>query len=318
MRKILPLAALVVSLACMPLATPMLTEQVPTPLVEITVPTSPSPEPAVVPTLLPSEPAPQPEPPSSPDVPVTLVLAGDTYSRDSLSLLGGYRDGAWLGTEQAADFIDINDDFRLYILDGLEQITQLASIQRDNGPAQLCSQPEYILKMDGMVLPLSVGLNSGWPAYPRPVEWLSSQNEFYLQAVAEYLGSAGLNQPQVTIQQVLRADLDGDGADEVLIAASRFVEPSGHAVSPGDYSLILMRGLVNGQVVTQPVISEVYFNEEPLAFPASYSVQGVLDVNADGRLEVLVHRQVWEGQGTILYELQDGRLREVLRQACGL
>jgi hypothetical protein len=246
------------------------------------------------------------------------VLAGSAYSRDSLSLLGGYRDGAWMGTEQASAFIDINDDFRLYILDGLEQAAGLVSLQRGSGPAQLCSQPEYILRMDGMVLPLSVGLNSGWPAYPRPVEWLSSQNEFYLQAVADYLGSAGLSEPQVTIQQVLRADLDGDGADEVLIAASHFVETTGHDVSPGDYSLILMRGFVNGQVVTQPVVSEVYTTGASLAYPASYSIQGILDANADGRLEVLVHRQVWEGQGAILFELQDGWLEEALRQVCGL
>jgi hypothetical protein len=318
MHRIPLLAALLVTLACMPLATPMLTEAAPPTQADTPAPATASPEPAVVPTLPPPEPTVPPEPTSPPEVPITLVLVGNAYSRDSLTLLGGYRNGAWLGTMQAADFIDINAGFRLYILDGLEQVTQLAAVQRGSGPAQLCSQPEYILQMDGAVPPLSVGLNTGWPAYPRPVEWLSSQNEFYLQAVADYLASAGFAEPQVDIQQVLRADLDGDGADEVLIAASHFHDVSGHAVSPGEYSVVLMRGFVNGQVVTQPVISELYFKEESLAFPASYSIQGILDVNADNRLEVLVHRKVWEGQGNILLEYRNGRLNEVLRQVCGL
>ena len=150
------------------------------------------------------------------------------------------------------------------------------------------------------------------------MEWLSSQNEFYLQSVRETLQAAGLPDPEVRIQQVLRADLDGDGADEVLIAASRFLEPTGHDVSAGDYSLVLLRSFVAGQLATQRVVGEVYTSARSLAFPPSYTVQGVLDANADGRLEVLVYRQVWEGQGSQLFEMRSGQLQEALRLQCGL
>jgi hypothetical protein len=75
---------------------------------------------------------------------------------------------------------------------------------------------------------------------------------------------------------------------------------------------------VGGEVITQRALGEVYTTEDPLAFPPNYSLQGILDVNADGRLEVLVYRQVWEGYGSILFELHGDRLEEVLRLVCGL
>ncbi len=316
-------ALLVLLLACMPLATPPLNGD--PVLMTQSVATAPA-EPSGTPAVLPPEPLPTDTaavvalPPASPTpvVPVTLVLVGNHYDRQALSLLGGYREGAWLGPEQAAPYIEINAEYRTFVLDGLEQVTRLSAIEASNAPAEGCNQPHYVLRTEGDLLPYSVGLNAGWPAYPRPVEWLSSQNEFYLQAVRETLQAAGLPDPDVRIQQVLRADLDGDGADEVLIAASRFLEPTGHDVSPGDYSIVLLRSFVAGQISTQRVVGEVYTSARSLAFPPSYTVQGVLDANADGRLEVLVYRQVWEGQGSQLFEMRSGQLQEALRLQCGL
>jgi hypothetical protein len=194
---------------------------------------------------------------------------------------------------------------------------RITTVQRENGPVQFCDQPEYTLRTEGEVMPFAVGLNTGWPAYPRQVEWLSNQSATYLQALNEYLLSSGVDSPESRIEQILRADLDGDGSDEVLLAASRFEEPTGHSVLAGDYSLVLMRKLTMDGVVTQRVIGEIYTSEETLAFPPGYTLQGILDINADGQLEVLVYRQVWEGYGTILFELRGDRLEETLRLVCG-
>lgn len=308
---------LVLGLACMPMATPMQTE-VPTitaESVDLTSAPTPSATPGKIdlPTVTPVIPAPA----AANDVPVALVMVGNAFSRSSLHLLGGFRDGEWLDAEQAADFLDLDGLYRTFVLDGLEQAVRITAVQREEGPVQVCNQPEYTLWTEGDVLPYSIGLNVGWPAYPRRFEWLSSQNATYVQALNEYLLSNGLDSPESRIEQILRADLDGDGTDEVLLAASRFGEPTGHSVLPGDYSLVLVRRLTAAGVVTQQVIGEVYTSEEALAFPPAYTLQGILDVNADGRLEVLVYRQVWEGHGTILFELHGDRLEEVLRLVCG-
>jgi len=311
------IALLAFALACMPLASPMLTEEPgfssgtvgPLPRQTREVSTG---LPAVTVEMFPTH-----APTAAPRVPVTLVLAGNAFSRDALSVLGGYRDGAWLAPEQAADFIDIDGEVRLFTLDGVERAARITSISREDGPVEQCNQPEYTLRLEGDVQPLSVGLNLGWPANPRPVEWLSSQNEYYLQAVAEHLQTAGASPAEAQIRQILKADLDGNGADEVLVAASRFLDPSGHGVAPGDYSLILMRVLVDGEVVTRRVIGEVHTHADPLAFPPTYSIQGLLDVNADGRMDLLVYRQVWEGHGTILFQMEADQLQEALRLVCG-
>ena len=275
----------------------------------------PEPAPAASATPLP---APSETPTNIPQAPVTLVLVGNAFGREALSLLGGYRDGAWLDPETAVDFIDLDAEYRAVALDGLEAPVFIDSISSGNGPVEFCNFPEFRLHTRELSPPLAVATNPGWLARPRPVEWLSSQHAFYLQALEAYLLSAGVAAPDAQLEQVLRADLDGDGADEVIIAASRFLQPDSHTIAPGDYSLVLARVLEGGEVVTRQLVGEVYFTAEEIAFPPAYSIQGVLDVNADGRMEVLVYRQVWEGYGVLLFEMQDGRLQEVLRLECGM
>ena len=308
---------LALGLACMPLATPIQTgvpDVAPEP-----GDSPPTPVPSATPTQLdlPTETPVIPAPAGVSDVPVAFVMAGNAFNRTSLSLLGGFRDGEWLEPEQAADFLDLSGQYRVFVLGDPEQFVRIAAVQREDGPVQFCNQPEYTLRMEEDIPLYTVGLNAGWQAYPRQVEKLSNHNATYLQALTDYLTANGVESPDSRIEQIVRADLDGDGTDEILLAATRFVEPTGHSVQAGDYSLVLMRKLTADGVVTQRVLGEIYTSEEALAFPPSYTLQGILDVNADGRLEVLVYRQVWEGHGTILFELRGDWLEEALRLVCG-
>ncbi len=52
---------------------------------------------------------------------------------------------------------------------------------------------------------------------PREVEAISPQNETYRQVLADYLISQDIATPDVQIEQILRADLEGDGRMEVLV-----------------------------------------------------------------------------------------------------
>ena len=125
--------------------------------------------------------------------------------------------------------------------------------------------------------------------------------------------------PIIQIEHILRVDLENDGVDEVLIEASYFIDSQigGYSVSPGSYSIILLRKVSGNSITTQLVIGDIY-NEKGEAFPYQYFLQALLDVNSDEKIEVFVGITRWEGDGTILYELQDGRLVEVLRMFCHL
>jgi hypothetical protein len=49
-----------------------------------------------------------------------------------------------------------------------------------------------------------------------------------------------------------------------------------------------------------------------------YELRGVLDVNGDGKLEVIVHSHYYEGAGTTIYDCSGGKCKAVLSVECGL
>lgn len=311
------LALGMLALACMPLATPMLTEQPDTSQMTGEAPPGATPVQTAVNPPPPSTLAVEVQP-TSPAAPFSLVLVGNAFSRTTFTLLGGYREGVWLAPEAIVEDLSVGVPYRSFDLAGFEERAEIASLPGRGAPFGACDQVEVLVEMVAPLQPLAVVLNGDWEPQPRPIEVLSPESEFYLQELEGYLLQAGVVQPEPRLEQVLRSDLDGDGADEVLLAGTHFTLPDAHAVTPGDYSLVLVRRLVGGQVVTERLAGEIYTVEEALAFPPTYSLQGVLDVNADGRLEVIVHRRIWEGYGALLFEYGERGLEPALSLQCGL
>ena len=60
----------------------------------------------------------------------------------------------------------------------------------------------------------------------------------------------GVAEPQARVTQVVRADLDGDGTAEVLVTADQLSDPSSSLARPGDWSVVFMRRVVDGEVRT--------------------------------------------------------------------
>ena len=51
---------------------------------------------------------------------------------------------------------------------------------------------------------------------------------------------------------------------------------------------------------------------------ASFEIPGVLDLNGDGKLEVIVHSHYYEGAGTTIYDCSGGKCKAVLSVECGV
>ena len=60
----------------------------------------------------------------------------------------------------------------------------------------------------------------------------------YRQAAAAILRAHGIAQPHVQLTQVLRVDLDGDGAPEVLVTATYYQDGIAPHAAAGNYSLV--------------------------------------------------------------------------------
>lgn len=190
----------------------------------------------------------------TPPVPVLATL-GDGASY----LVGGWQGGRWARDTAIAPRLRGTATYQAWALG------HPAGTARGERPTSMGEPCEQTLSTDlrpaapeGL---LRVYLPAGLRAVPRPVQVLPTGNPTYTEIVRADLRRRGVAQPQVRVTGLVRADLDGDGTQEVLIEARYFQQegPEGNAFSPppagqpGDYSLLLLRSVRNGQAVTSTV-----------------------------------------------------------------
>jgi hypothetical protein len=286
-----------------------------TPLPEIPFPTRPAvlaepPTPAETPapagTLAPTF------MPGSSFSPILFRLKGD--SGPSFVLLGGAQTGAWISPEQIAGQMTQHQIFDFY--------GPIGKAGRASGDLSVAGTPSpcagYSVKTElaGQTNNL-IGVAEGWPVLTRPEKEFPANTLVYRQAVSDWLVGQGLTHPVIQISRIVRVDLEGDGVDEVFIVASYFKDQSGHMAEEGDYSLVLMRK-VTTSVITSPLVADLYHSKDPeQVFPKTYELIKIMDLNRDGKLEVIVAAHFWEGFGAQVYEINGTKPAEVLKYKCG-
>lgn len=156
-------------------------------------------------------------------------------------------------------------------------------------------------------------------AWPRPVTALPTANETYRQIVRAELIKRGIRNPNVQLVGLTRTDLDGDGTQEVIIEATHYSERSGifppSIGQPGDYSIVLLRHVVRGQVLTLTLGADIApqtplkpgdtFETRPLA--TVIRLAGVADLNGDGQMELVLFGAYYEGSSYSVQEWTPAR-----------
>ena len=169
-----------------------------------------------------------------------------------------------------------------------------------------------------------IALAAPWNALPRKPRVMDTTQQVYVEAVRDFLKTKGIEEPKVKIDNIIRVDLDGDGEDEVLISATNYSEKEEGAPmrSPaGSYSMVLLRRVVSGKVETQLVEGEfypkAYNDDERFNAPNAYKVIAVLDLDGDGKMEVVVASNYYEGEATTIYRCEPKKVQALLSVACG-
>jgi hypothetical protein len=85
----------------------------------------------------------------------------------------------------------------------------------------------------------------------------------------------------------------------------------------GDYSLVLMRRVIAGKAETIPIYAEYYPQAKQFNAPNWCSVSAILDLNGDGRMEIIVHGGYYEGAWTTVYNIDGKKIEEALSCGCG-
>jgi hypothetical protein len=157
---------------------------------------------------------------------------------------------------------------------------------------------------------------------PRAVKAISTDNSTYQAIVRDHLKRAGVAQPNVNLIRITQADLDNDQHDEVILVAANGIRnsnlfPIPHG-EPGDYGLVLVRKIVNGTVKTVVLAEDVFATQDDKRLPMFFDLVNVLDLNGDGKLEVVLFRANHDGYKTSVLEWNGARFIERLTTGCGL
>ncbi|MFW6063497.1 MAG: SH3 domain-containing protein [Chloroflexota bacterium] len=248
-----------------------------------------------------------------------VVPGGPLYpvvDAESGFLLGGAQSGVWVDAQTYASYLqDTDRPYSVYTLSGEKGVVTGSP---PVGAGATCEQPVVPLTPAGD-FENTVALVATWNAAPRLAQSLETDIAEYRELVSERLEKEGLADPEVHIDRILSADLDGDAVDEVLIVASRLSAGTDlPPVAAGDYALLLLHKInpEGGAKVTVPLALDVYHEANDLAYPYRYDVLGLLDLNGDGYLEILVEADRYEGRKVVVYEITSAGLQQVLEAGC--
>jgi hypothetical protein len=155
-----------------------------------------------------------------------------------------------------------------------------------------------------------------WPLKPRPVAVTSTAPEAYRALGEAAFAGEPVDASLGVVEQLVVADLDGDGDDEAL-ASFEYVQPSAGPGAPGDLTALLLIDTTTRAADTVLRWTVDQDADDSFDYIERYRVLDVADLNGDGRMEVLVHAWYYEGASVLVYTYDGNELTRVLATGCG-
>jgi len=186
-------------------------------------------------------------------------------------LFGAVADGKWIKADEASKSLADEMTYRVY---GLTQSLGEAKGSKPK-PEDVPCEETFSVSLSPKPEKGVTAVAGAWNALPRKVQVVDPTQKVYADAVRDFLKTKGLDQPKVKIDNIVRVDLDGDGEEEVLISATNYLNKDNSVPirSPAEsYSMVILRHVVSGKVVTQLVEGEF--------FPKSYACCDESGLNA--------------------------------------
>ena len=255
----------------------------------------------------------------------TTVAATTTAPPDSETLLAVGRTcllGWWDGDWQRGDLLPVSggETYQVVRLDEPITSTTGSEARPFCDPLDLVSV-EFEPEIPGGFLEIdALAIQSGASVRPHPVELLGLSQPVYVEATSELLENRVARVPIINLTQVIRTDLEGDGVEEVIVAASTIPDDLISA-QVGDYSIVYLRKVIEGEVQTA-ILAESIIEDLDSLFSelAIFTVAAVADLNGDGKMEIVLDGIAWEGAFLQAFEYVNDDLGpvEVLSCGCGV
>jgi len=234
-------------------------------------------------------------------------------------LLGGWSKDGWLKDKAAASLLWGGEKYRFYSLNK-EVGTGVGNPPHPFGekddPCHETLVVSFGAAPEGREGLVAVG--GSFNALPRVPRLLSAEQQVYKDAAAAILKQKGIARPHIHLTQVIRVDLEGDGAEEVLVSATHYAKGLSASASPGDYSLVFLRRVVGGMVVTNLIEGDFFPKRVEFGAPGEHRVGAVLDLNGDGVMEIVLFGRYYEGEWATAYRVEGDKVIKIFSTGCGV
>jgi hypothetical protein len=87
-------------------------------------------------------------------------------------------------------------------------------------------------------------------------------------------------------------------------------------ISPGDYAVVILRRLAGNEVLNIPLVSDVYLQAASNVSAIEYRVIGLLDLNADGVLDIVIQGTSPTEMVILVFDLTKPSYQPVLSLSC--
>ena len=233
-------------------------------------------------------------------------------------LLGGTSGSNWVSTDVVSNTVAGGETYRVYSLKGYLGRAVGGGAPSAGAP---CEETRVVDLKPSYENINAIASGGPWAAMPRVPKSLSTRQPVYVKAVGDLLKARGIAAPRVKIEQVLQVDLEGDRVNEVFVSASYFAGSDNNepfpSAEPGDYSIVFMRKLVASKVETVVLAEDIQAQRIEFGAPFKFDIAGVLDLNGDGVLEVVLHDRYYEGIGSDILQIKGTQFEDVLSTGCG-
>lgn len=154
---------------------------------------------------------------------------------------------------------------------------------------------------------------------PRRPQMQSLSQETYQRVAAGLLRSKGLNIQRAKLTQLMRIDLNGDGIEEVLMAArSRPEYGRTPQEKKGDYSLLAIRYLDRGVVRARILDYNISSRSLTFSAPGYHEVMACVDIDGDGPMEIVGANGYYEGNGFEVWKFDGKTTKSVMFAGWGV